>query len=208
MSGALSALGVSALVGADILEEVFLKPHRAIGTIIPECAIEERHSDRLQIAHHPVEFGAEISDHCFMLPFEVSLRYGWSNAIIGGQIQNLGSRLSNIQSLGSLLKSGTPGEIYTELQALQASRKTFDIVTGKREYKDMLITEMEVTTDVRTENALMVEIHCQQVIIVSTSAATISPPSAQTMPGQTADAINTGQQQLVPVPSGVPTGVA
>jgi hypothetical protein len=72
----------------------------------------------------------------------------------------------------------------------------------------MLITEMEVTTDVRTENALMVEIHCQQVIIVSTSAATISPPSAQTMPGQTADAINTGQQQLVPVPSGVPTGVA
>lgn len=195
MSGslALNSLGVAGLVAGEALQSIFLRAPRAIEFIIPDCVIEERHSDRLQITQHPVEVGSNISDHAFMLPVEVSLRYGFTNSI-----------LASIAA-GAF---DTTKAVYEQLQRLQKSRVPFQIVTGKRVYQNMLLTELEVSTDVRTENALMVEAHCQQVIIVSTSAATITPASAQSMPQQTGDAINTGQQQLIPVPGGAPAGVA
>jgi hypothetical protein len=210
VSGSLagSSATIAALIGADVLEEVFLQPHRTIGTIIPECAVEEHHSDRLQVTQHPIEIGANISDHAYMLPFEVTLRYGWSNALIGGQIQNLGDRFAAIgsESFQQVISGGQTAAIYEHLQQLQASRIPFRIVTGKRTYADMLITEMGVTTDARTENVLIVELHCQQIIRVSTSSTPAA--AAQAMPEQTGDAINTGNQQLTPVPGGAVTGVA
>ncbi len=169
MSEALSALS----------QTVFFQPFRQLGTVIPDCAVEEHHSDRLQVTQHPVELGAMISDHAFMQPFGVSVKYAWSDSSTG------------------VFESSQA--IYQALQTLQQSREPFTMFTGKRVYESMVLTELEVTTDQHSENILMVEAHCQTVIIVSTSAASIAPASTQSMPGQTAGPTNLGQQQALPV---------
>jgi hypothetical protein len=179
MSGAITGgLGLAALVG---VETVLLRPPRMIGAIIPDCTLEERHTDRLQVTQHPVELGANISDHAFMLPFELSLRYGFSNSTFFDPIY--------VQT------------IYQLLRGLQQTRIPFDIITGKRVYDSMLLLEISTSTDARTEDALMVELHCQQVLIVSTSVAVIGPTAAQQSPEQTAGTLQTGQQQALPAGS-------
>lgn len=163
-------------------ETLFFKPTRMLGFIIPDCAIEERHLDRMQVTQHPVETGANISDHAFLLPFEVSVRYGWWDGAFAFEF-------------------GHAAEIYGQLQQLMKNRQPFDITTGKRIYHDMLITEMETTSDQHTENVLIVEMRCQQIFIVETRsvpASTLgsSDQADHTLPERTAPQVSVGQQQL------------
>jgi hypothetical protein len=109
------------------------------------CSIRERHSDVLTITDHPVEIGSKISDHAYLNPQRVDIEIVYGS----GQIDSL-------------------VDIYQKFTSLQASRELFNIVTGKRSYRDMLIEVIECTTDARTENLLRLNLHCRQVIIVST----------------------------------------
>lgn len=174
MSGALSTFQ---LIGPG--QTLFFKPTRSLkdGFIIPDCTIEERHSDRVQVTQQPVEYGAMISDHAIILPQEVSIRYGfWDGAF--------------------LFEFGHADQVYRQLLDLQHEREPFSISTGKRVYSNMILTDMEVTTDQHTENVLIVELHCQEVIIVTTSSSAPAAQSAQAQPAQTAGQISQGQQQL------------
>lgn len=57
-----------------------MKPRRSIGSIVATVTIEEKHHDELEITEHPVEQGANIADHAFKRPNELTLRVAWSNS--------------------------------------------------------------------------------------------------------------------------------
>jgi len=203
MSGALGAFGQLGLIAAETvasnfnfnLSGVFLKPIRSlgegsnVGIIIPDCTVQEHHTDRMQITQHPVETGTQISDHAFMLPFEVSLRIGFSDSALPF-LSNI--RVPTPRLFGSYLDQ------YQRLQDLMQARDPFNIVTGKRIYNSMLITDMEVTTDQHTENVLMIEVHCQQVIITSTSSVPATAAQDQAFPGKTVEPSSTGSVPATP----------
>lgn len=153
------------------------KPPRKIGTVIPECVIEEHSRDDLEITRHPIEAGAPITDHSFKLPPEVVVRAGWSDS-------------------GSL-----PGYSKRALKALvelQVKREPFTLMTGKRTYTNMLIASISQVTDAKTEHALMATVVCRQVMIVKTQTTTIAPRSQQAAPQATAATENGGTRQSVP----------
>lgn len=160
----------------DDLYALISSPVRAIGTIIPDIVAEEHHRDQLVITDHPVERGAAISDHAFKLPVEVEMRCGFSNSSAGieGYVQ----------------------AVYQEFLFLQASRVPFDMFTGKRQYSNMLIRSLEVTTDERSEHALYVV--AVSTMIASRNPATTKAPaqSAQASPQKTAGVVNTGAKQI------------
>jgi hypothetical protein len=175
MSGLLG-LGVLAASG---LASVLLRRSRSIGDIIPGVVIEETQIDQLAITEHPVEIGAPVSDHAYRRPAEVIMKCGWSNSsplTIGGfSIPFISQGLaSSVMSLG---EKDFVTETYAMLQKLQASREPFNVTTGKRLYKNMLIESLAVTTDETTENALMVVCKMREVIIVV--AVTRSTPSEE-----------------------------
>jgi hypothetical protein len=204
MSGIIGALASIPGVGAG-LTSVLLQPARSIGTIIPDCTIEERHTDRLQLTQHPVEFGAQITDHAYMLPFEVSLRYGWSNAFIPESFGSLPSALGNIDRFVETGQSNIDA-VYGQLRDLQQNRVPFTLITGKRNYDNMMLTELEVTTDQHSEYNLIVSAYCRQIFIVQTSAATIVAPAAdQAQPADTTNTTDRGPVQALPVPP-IPPG--
>jgi len=150
---------------------------RMIGTIIPDVTIEEVHHDELVITDHPVEIGSTISDHAFMRPVEVQMRVGWSD--------------STEQSVGFVQR------VYEELRILQGSREPFNVSTGKRSYKNMLIASLAITTDKQSEFALSCVAGIREVIITSTSGGSgLASNSAQSDPAATGGVQQLGTQQL------------
>jgi Dit-like phage tail protein len=189
----LSGAGIAA--AATALDTVLLMQGRNIAGIVPDCVIEERHSDDMEITSHPVEQGAAISDHAFKKPAELVMRIAWSTS------KSLTNLVEGVVSGGGL--SVSMSDIYQQLLTLQAGQngqvQPFSVVTGKRSYNNMLMRSLRVTTNKESENALMVEATFQEVLIVSTQTAALSsiPPAAnQANPQNTAAPVNAGTQQL------------
>jgi len=161
-------------------------PMRAIATIVPNVVIDEIHTDDLAITDHPVEDGAAISDHAFKIPSRVQMRCGWSNSTAGTE--------------------GYVQSVYQSLLALQATRQPFDVFTGKRAYRNMLLERVAVETSETSENTLMVVAAMREVILTRTQTAGASRDT-QAMPQKTAESTDNGTTQLVPLdnPSGFST---
>lgn len=160
----------------DIISTLFSLQSRRIGLLIPDVVISEKHSDTLEITEHPVESptsttaGASddgagyIADHAFRRPSELMMEVGFA----GG-----GSLLDLVDTSGIGLSLGiSPKETYEKLLKLQRDRKPFDVVTGKRIYKNMLIRVLDVTTDKYTENVLMASLVLREIILTESQSIT------------------------------------
>lgn len=177
----------------SLLDFIQLTPRSSLGTIEIQATLEEIHNSTVQITEHPVELGAEITDHAFRKPSEVVLRCAWSNSspqALLGTVQRLFS--------GELSGADYVSDVYSQLRELQDKRKPFDIVTTTRRYQNMLITALQVTRDQKTGNALVCTATCREVIIVQTKATTLPPRQDQANPAETAEVEDRGTVQAVP----------
>lgn len=141
---------ILAATGLNLLKSVlFLQ--RNIGGFVADITVEEDHTDELRITEHPVEQGASISDHAYVMPARVTIRLGYSN--------------SSLAALGNPFYVQL---VYNQFLGLQASLEPFSITTGKRVYENMMITRLSVHTDEKSENALDMVVECQEVLIANT----------------------------------------
>lgn len=170
---------VEVIVGT--VANILISSGRSIGGIRPDVTIEEVSRDTTFITNHPVERGAAISDHAFMMPFEVEMRVAWSDSRAGFQ--------------------GYSRAVYSALQALQQRREPFFVVTGKRLYRNMLIAALEVSTNQASEYSLLVRVGLREVIIVGTQTTSLGDPSKQASPQATSAPVDTGAKQLITPPS-------
>lgn len=161
--------------------QLTIVPSRHIGPFFAQATLEERHRDQLHITRHPVETGAQISDHAYKVPSEVVITASWSN----GDPANDDFDENYVRDL------------YDRFIKFQATFERFTIITGKRTYRDMLVEEVETTTTKETETTLVLRVTCRQLIIVGTQVVSV-PPEAQADPTKTQAITNTGPQQLRP----------
>lgn len=160
----------------DIISTLFSLQSRKIGIFIPDVVITEKHSDTLDITDHPVESPTKISagasddgagyvaDHAYRRPSELVMEVGFAG---GGSLLDLVDTSKIGLSYGM-----SPRETYENLLKLQRDRKPFDVVTGKRIYKNMLIRVLDVTTDKHTENVLMASLVLREIIITESQSIT------------------------------------
>jgi hypothetical protein len=143
--------------------------------------IEEAGTDTVTITRHPVEQGAQITDHAIVEPARVNLRLGWSN------------------SSPRALSTSYIDEVYAQLLALKDARLPFKLVTAKRSYENMLIAALTQVTDERTAHALFVSVTIEQIIIVQTQVTSIgTDPSVMANPESNQPVANLGQKQATP----------
>ena len=155
---------------------------RSIGTIIPDIVVEEIGHDQLQVTEFPVESGAPISDHAYKRPPEIIMRCGFSN--------------STAQTEGYVQA------VYGLFLDRQNALQPFNVTTGKRQYSNMLISSLLVTTDQESEYALNIVVGLKMVIITNTSGGGAFAPAAnQSFPEQTSQLENSGTSQ--PLSQGV-----
>jgi len=225
VSGFSGFVAAAAQIG---LQNVVIRPVRGIFTptyafqgvtailpdIVAQATIEEKHTDRLEITEHPVEYGAAISDHAFKLPSEIVLTLGWSNSpadanllaaavgaasAVNSTIRTIAGVVGAGQAVQSLLTGAGVDQIraaYSSLIQLQETRALFSLFTGKRNYQNMICRTIVAETDVETENSLVVTMECQQILLVNTSIVSL-PSSAQKTPEETGGQVSKGKTQLV-----------
>ena len=162
------------LTDTNHAESASFMPKRAIGSFTATVTIEESAIDELEVTQHPVQQGAEITDHAFKKPTEVTV------TIL--QAEN---------------EDETLAEIYSRVLELQEKREPLDVVTGKRAYKNMLIRSLRQTTDAHTEHALSLTFTLQEIIITALEVVTVPERSKQKNPGKTDATKNAGKKQAV-----------
>ncbi|MCI1676638.1 MAG: hypothetical protein LKK36_06265 [Ewingella americana] len=180
----------------DILSVLFHQRSRRIGLIIPDVVITEKHSDALEITEHPVEVptntgdsssGAGFtSDHAYRRPSEVVMELGFSG---GGSL--LDASFLDTTSIGLSLGL-SPKEAYQNLLDLQRSRQPFDVVTGKRQYQNMLIRNLDVTTDKTSENVLMATVTLRELILTRTQSISVADKGDMKDGVSTSPVVNSG----------------
>lgn len=159
------------------IASILISSGRSIGGLVPDVVIEETNRDTTFVTNHPVERGAAISDHAFMMPVEVEMRVGWSDSSGGFQ--------------------GYSRAVYAALQSLQAARQPFTVVTGKRIYRNMLIVALEVSTNETSEYSLMARVGLREIIIVDTQTVSTGSAATQASPQSTASPTNAGTKQTI-----------
>lgn len=142
------------------IEALLLETKRSFGegaiqtAIIPDVVISEHHVDTVSLTRHPVDTGAEVSDHAYKMPAVINCQFGWSNS----------SRLLNSAITGSNLKAlENIQDVYQRLLELMEMRMPFRLSTGKRVYESVIITNLQTTTTVDTESSLIVDITFEEV---------------------------------------------
>lgn len=160
---------------------------RAMGTFVADCVVEERHDDSWVITEHPVEQGSVISDHVYKLPATVTLTYLWAMA----------SSLNASQSQDFLR------QLYAKLLQIQSSLplQTFSVYTGKRVYLNMLLENLLVMTDQKTENVLSIRATCKEVLIANAATTLSLNPKALSLPSTTMPSTPVGPVSLQPAPT-------
>lgn len=209
------------LLGASSL---FLQQSNQIGGIQVDTTLEETYEDSIEVTEHPVEAGAQITDHSFKRPMELVLQCGWSDSSTSGALglvsgllatqsaaaagilgiasaasslfSNPGAGNSGSFTGGAMLASDYVAGIYSNLLQLQESRQPFSVSSGLRVYDNMLLQSIRVRRDQRSQYTLNVQAVMRQVILVSTQTAALAPQANQANPASTADTVNAGAQQL------------
>lgn len=198
----MSALGIAggAGLGANValsaalelgLNSVLIRPYRAIvptpldsksfptDPIQADAVAEEAEDSSLTVTEHPVEQGSKITDHAYLEPRVVRLRYGWSPG-----------SLSRVPDPTFLRK------LYEKLRSLQATRTLFTLYTGKAVYQNMILQRLSQTTTKETENALVISAVCREIIIASTTIVSQADLNRTADPASYSAAVSQGPQSL------------
>lgn len=172
---------MSRIEDAAVPYALIASPTRIIGTIVPDVTVAEVHQDAVAITDHPVEVGATVSDHAFVLPERCEMRIGYSDSTAG--------------------YVGYSREQYDAILALMSKREPFSVFTAKRLYSSMLVETVVTETDGKTAYAAMIIVRLRKVNIVSTKGgggSSVAPNSDQAEPQNTGSVSDNGTVQPVP----------
>jgi hypothetical protein len=167
----------------------------------------ELHTAAAEVTDHPIEVGADISDHYRQKPREVRVEGLVTDTPIDGSLEQAAIRASPLA--GAALALGT--SVMNALKGADVVRSTFDLLqrmrdtgtllqvwTPYRVYQNMVMVLLEVVRDKAGGEALHFTATFREVFFVASSLATISvaPPIAQA-------ALDMGPQVGTPAPAKV-----
>ena len=142
-----------------------------------DASISERYSRRKEITQHPVEAGADVSDHSRTLPLEITI-HGWvtDDPIIV---------LRSINATPSV-RGGDPRtrveNAWKELNRIMDEESEVKIISGLDDFRNMVLKSIDVKRDKDSGRILDATIALQQITIATTEV--ISVPTPQPKPGK------------------------
>lgn len=124
-------------------------------------SVDTEHS--LTVTQHPVQTGANISDHAFVNPIRMTMQVGVSDAMAyrAGADYGGDGKTKSVQA-------------YRLLCKLQELRTPMQVVTRLNTYQNMLIESIDVSDDVSTLCALKATVNLVQVLVVNVGTEKVS----------------------------------
>ena len=146
----------------------------ALTTYFFDAVFREDHSLRLVSTNHPVQNGAAISDHAYLIPAQVTMEIGFSDS--------MDSYVTN-QYAGYATKSVGAYAVFTNLQQL---RVPITLTTRLAVYENMVLEEIRVHQDQTSFHGLRATLLFKQIFLGNVDKNTLSARTNQsttTRPG-------------------------
>ena len=143
-----------------------------IGALELDASISETHTAEVEVTEHPIEKGANISDHVRAKPENLSIEGVVSNTPV-----NRAQNARAVKSQGKLLQTtsdvdaiqGHPGvaeSAYDQLRALKDSGQLITVVTKLRTYRNMVLRSLSIPRSAKIGDMLQFTAQFIQVNLV------------------------------------------
>jgi hypothetical protein len=150
-----------------------------------DAVIRTEHQQRVEKTEHPIQTGANISDHAYIMPARVELEIGMSDAmdsyVPGSWSDNPSKSVSAYQTMVALSKARTPVTLTTRLAV----------------YQNMLLTVIHSPDTVETRFGLKATLVFEELF-----TGTVTTRQVSARPDLTGQS-NPGNRQGLPVPADV-----
>ena len=133
-----------------------------IGGLFFDAVLNVSTEHPMTITSHPVQSGANLSDHAFREPVKISMEVAVSDAM---------DSMVPGQYVGGYTKSTSA---YRTLIALQATRTPLRVLTRLNRYDNMLIQSISVNDDVKTLYGLRATVQLQEVMMATVATEKVS----------------------------------
>lgn len=164
---------------ATVEDLVYIKTN--IGGWFFDAILKTEHTTSVTITEHPVESGAEMTDHSYVNPTRLTMDIGMTDvaqSLVDGQFDDGSSRsVSAYQRLLYLQQNRVPMQVHTRLNM----------------YQNMLIETIEAPDDYTTLYGLKATVTMKEVFVAVVETVKISARP------QVTDSTNKGQVEPVTV---------
>ncbi len=129
-----------------------------IGDLALDCTVTETHTSTSTVTEHPVESGANITDHIRPDPVQLSITGIVSDTPIGSK------QVQRAVSVGGATGFGRAA--WAKLDSIRVSAKPVKVVTRDKIYESMALVSLSVPKEAKTGGALYFTAQFKQVRIV------------------------------------------
>ena len=176
-------------------------------TYVFDAVLDLEHEQRLEKTHHPVQTGADISSHAYLMPARLVMYVGMSDAMDAySNGQNNANSAGNASPDTVAPFTGTSSSksvnAYQTMISLQTARQPLTVTTRLRTYTNMMVTAVSPREDYKTITGLRMRVEFEQIFMASMIAGgstTASQPAISARP-DAAQPAGLGQVNPSPVP--------
>lgn len=129
-----------------------------------DAVLKTEHVNQRRITQHPVQVGANITDHSFQLPARLTMEIGVSDVMDCFKGDYDWTWETDSRSINA----------FQKLKKIQESGIALSVTTRLFTYDNMVIESISVPEDYRTLYSLRASIIFQQIITIQTSTTKIS----------------------------------
>ena len=150
-----SQVGLPAMLTYSLFKQIadLMYVKSSIGGFFFDAVFRTEHSLHTVITSHPVQNGANISDHAYLEPARVTMEIGMSDV---GSSTIFGQFMAN---------SSKSKAAFEALLKMREKRLPVDISTRLKSYKNMMIEDLSFPDDINTFYGLRATVSMRQVII-------------------------------------------
>lgn len=162
---------------SDLIALTFEKRRTTIDAVVVDATISESHTRSAEITNHPVEKGADISDHYRLKPDVLQIEGVVSNSPVPGANDPAEQHTSGRMTFTSKGKftAERASTAYQDLLKLSDNGTKFDVVTAIRSYENMMLENLVVPRDAKIGQSLKFSATLKQVTSVTNKEVTIDP---------------------------------
>ncbi len=142
-------------------------------TYVFDAVLDLEHEQRLEKTHHPVQTGADLSSHAYLMPARLVMYVGMSDAM---DAYSAGADPAQPPYIAAFTGAPFGGSgvgksvyAYQQMLTLQAARQPLTVTTRLRTYTNMIITSVSPREDFKTITGLRMRIEFEQIFTSSTA---------------------------------------
>ncbi len=181
------------------INTIFLKPKTNIGGFKLDGVVSESHKESLVKTTHPVETGADITDHSYVNPPQIIITGRVTDSPLLSSSGSLDDFVDNVAASFGAFNTDGDGRTqraYKQLRSMLSSGIPMDVSTNLINYTDMVIVGLRNVQTKDNPKTLDIEISMEAFEFVSSSVIAIEIPTTEEgkVRNQSAEVTNRGRQ--------------